>query len=283
MATGITSTADLNGLFKVIYQDALFVAREQNIMTNLVTNFSASGWMARKFTKRPQIAAEAKAEGEDFAKPTKFGKEDAGSLIPGMVMAQSILTDEDMETDPESVRQQCARELGDAISTKIDQDLVGDFASFDARGPGAGSPATIAKFAACIAILRNRLVPNPIKIVCHPFHWYDVWTELGQPAAQKAFLGDLANQALRDFYVGDWLLAEWYVSANIAVDGNDDAISGVFNAQALAFDSRKVPDLETERDASRLAYELNMSAGYAHGACRRDLGLQYVADASEPS
>ena len=111
----------------------------------------------------------------------------------------------------------------------------------------------------------------------------DIWVELGQPATNKAFLGELANRALRDFFVGSWLNMTWFVSANIEVDANDDAVSGVFNPGALAFDSRKPPTLEPERDASLRAWELNMTAGYAYGERRDSFGVAYTADATEPS
>ena len=44
----ISTVSDLNSLFNLIYEDAVFVAREQNLMVNLVRNFSARGWMSRK-------------------------------------------------------------------------------------------------------------------------------------------------------------------------------------------------------------------------------------------
>ena len=75
----------------------------------------------------------------------------------------------------------------------------------------------------------------------------------------------------------------WYTSANITVDGSDDAISAVFNPQALAFDSRISPYMETERDASLRATELNIVAGYATGIIRQEFAVKYTADATEPS
>ncbi len=280
----ITKVADLNDLFNKIYEGALFVARETNIMVNLVRNFDAQGWMTRNFSTRPQIAAQVKPEGVDFANPTTFGKSLLATFTPAMVMAQVELTDEDRDTDPDSAAADAERELGGAIATKIDTDLTGDFASFSTdKGPGAGQTATIAKAATAVSVLRNRIVMNPINAVWHPYHWHDIWVELGQPAATKAFLGDLANQALRDFYVGNWINIQHFVSANIAVDGDADAVSGIFNAQALGFDTRKEPTLEPERDASKLATELNMSAGYAHGVIRSTYGVKYTADATEPS
>ena len=284
MATGITKVSDLNSLYNTIFEDAIFVARESNIMTGLVSTFTGKGMMTRTFTTRPQISATVKEEGEDFVTPTKFGKASVGTLTPATVFAQSLLTDEDLDTDPENAKAQCATELGNAISTKIDRDLCADFSSLATdKGPGASGTATIAKFATAIAVLRNALCPNPIQIVLHPYCWFDIWSELGQPAATKALLGDLASQALKDFYVGDWLLAAWYVSANIVPSGTD-AVSGVFNPQSLAFDSRQPPESEPERDASRKATELNISAIYAHGLGRRPTwGVKYTSDVTEPS
>ena len=280
----ITTTSDLNALFNTIYEDALLVAREQVIMTNLVSNYGAKGWMARTFKSRPAASAVAVAESEDFAQATTFGASSVGTLTPGEIMSQVILTDRDIETDPDDARTQAVTELGNAIANKIDTDLLADFSLLTDKGPGAGNSATIGKFAACISILRNAKVPNPIQIVLHPYAWHDIWVELGQPATQKALLGELANKALQDFFLGNWLMADWWVSANIAVDADADVINGVFNPQSLAFDSRKAPKLEPERDASKRAWELNYSAGYAHGLGRRPtFGVAYKCDATEPT
>lgn len=280
----ITQLTSLNSLFNTLYEDALFVAREANIMTNLVTNYSATGWMNRVIPTRPQISAVAVADGVDFASPTTFGRTTLATLTPGEVIAQVVLTDQDIDTDPDDARRDAAIELGNAVATKIDTDLVGDFSSFGTDvGPGAGSACTIGDFAAGIAILRNAKAPNPIYVVCHPYHWHDVWILLGQPGANQALLGDVANQALRDYFVGRWVNVLWFTNANIAIDGSDDAVSGIFNPGALAFDSRRAPRLEPERDASLRAWELNMTAGYAHGVRRNTFGVKYTADATTPT
>lgn len=280
----VTTTTELGGLFNTIYEDALLVAREQVIMTNLVSNFSAKGWMGRTFKVRPSISAVAVGETEDFAAPTTFGVSALGTLTPGEIMAQVVLTDRDIDTDPDDARTQAVTELGNSIAAKIDTDLLADFSLLTDKGPGANNSASIGKFAVCVSVLRNAKAANPIQIVLHPYAWHDIWVELGQPASQKALLGELANKALQDFFVGNWLMADWWVSANIAVDTNSDVINGVFNPQALAFDSRKAPKLEPERDASKRAWELNFSAGYAHGLGRRPaFGVAYICDATEPS
>lgn len=279
----ITKIEDLNSLYNYIFEDALFVARETNLMTNLVRNFSADGFMARKVGIRPEISAEAKAEGVDFQNPTTFGQTLEATLTPSMVMAQVLLTDEAVDTDPSNARQDAAQELGSAIATKIDKDLLALFSSFSTGKGTAANSLSIAKCAAAMSVLRNAKAGNPLYFVLHPYGWADIWTELGQPAATYSFLGDTANQALRDYYVGNWVNATWFISANITADANDDAYSAVFNPNALGFDSRQAPTLEPERDASRKATELNMSAGYAVGVVRSTFGVYLLHDVTEPT
>lgn len=281
----ISTVSSLNSLFNQIYEDAIFVARETNIMTNLVTNYQARGWMTRTLTTYPTLTAETVSEGVDYAGSQEWTRSSVGTLTPSQVISQVILTDQRMDTDPQNAMRDAALEMGNAIATKIDTDLSGDFSSLSTDvGPGAGSSATIAKFAVGVSVLRNAKANNPIYVVAHPYHWHDCWVELGQPAANQALLGDVANQALRDFYVGRWINIQWFTNANIAIDGSADAISGIFNPQALAFDSRQAPMMEPERDASLRATELNMTAGYAHGlGPRPTFGVKYTADATTPS
>lgn len=171
MATGYSQVSDLNSLFAEIYEDALFVAREQNLMTNLVTNYSARGWMVRNLGIYPEIVAESVAEGEDFANPTVFSKTSLATLTPGEVIAQVVLTDRRVETDPDDARRDASTELGDAIGTKIDKDLVGLFSSLTTGVGTANTALTIDKMAAGISILRNAKAPNPLYVVLHPFGW----------------------------------------------------------------------------------------------------------------
>lgn len=280
----ITKKSDLNSLFNNIYERALFVAREMNVMLQLVTIYTGTGYADRKIGQWATITAEDATEGVDYANAQTFSKSVLATLTPGEVMAQSVLTDVMSETDPDDAVRSCAEELGNAMATKIDTDIVTDMASFSTDvGPGAGQTATLAKFGVAQSVLRNSKVMNPLYAVLHPYAWHDIWVELGQPAATNAFLGDTANQALRDFYVGNFLGLRWIINANIATDSDSDAVSGVFNPGALAFDSRKAPMLEPERDASLRAWELNLVGGYAHGVRRPTFGVKYTCDVTTPS
>ena len=279
----ISQVAQLNSLFSDIFEDAVFIAREQNLMTNLVRNFSARGWMDRKLSFYPEIVAETVAEGEDFSNPTTFDKSGVKTLTPAEVMAQVVLTDRMIETDPQDARRDASTELGNAISTKIDKDILGEFTNISDSIGTINTALTINIMAAGVSQLRNSLAPNPIYVVLHPYQWHDIWDELGTPGTDLAFLGDAANEALRSFFVSTLLNVKWFISANIAVDGSDDAIGAIFNPTAIGFDSRKAPLMEPERDASLRAWELNISAGYAEGVIRTAFARKITSDATAPT
>lgn len=283
----VTTVADLNSLFNLIYERAVFVAREANLMTGLVDTRSASGWMDRKTTIRPQVSAVSVGETQDFSSPTTFGKSQLASFTPGEIAAQVVLTDRDLETDPDSARDDAIMEMGMAISSKIDTDLIGTFASFATdKGDGANAAATFENFAAGVAVVNNvtKRSDGPISAVLHPYHWHDLWMELGKPAATYTNLQGVTEQALRDYYITTLLgNVRIFVSSNISVDGDGDAISGLFTRSAILFDVRRAMRMETERDASARAWELNVNAGYAYGLNRATYGVKFTADATEPA
>lgn len=280
----ISTTSNLNSLYNDIFEDALFVARENTLMTQLVRNFSANNFYDRKGGIYSQATVQTLTEGQDFANAQDFNKTLKYTLTPTEKGSQFVLTDIMVMNDPDDSRSAAAFELGSSMAQKIDTDLVSEFSNFTTdKGDGAGSSATISNFASAISVLRNQNAPMPIYAVVHPYHWHDIWVELGQPASNQAFLGDAANQAMRDFFMGRFLSISWFVSANISVDASDDAISGVFNPQSLGFDARIAPYLAPERDESLRATELNMIAGYATGVLRQEYGVKFTADATEPS
>ena len=282
----VTTVSDLNSLFNLIYERALFVAREMNLMTQLVNNVGATGWMDRKVPIRPQVTAISVDETQDFSAPTTLGKSALATLTPGEIAAQVVVTKRDIETDPDSAVGDAQMELGMAMATKIDVDLISDFASFGTdKGAGAGSAATFATFAAGVAVVRYNSKSsdgNPAAVL-HPYAWHDLWLELGKPAATYPQLNEVTTQALRDYYITSLLGGvQIFTSSNIT--GGTAAVSGIFTRNAIWLDTRRPITNETpEYDASARAWELNTNAGYAHGLVRSTYGVKYTSDASEPS
>jgi hypothetical protein len=282
----VTKITDLSGLFNEIYEDAVFVARDNNLMSQLVTVFPRqSGYADRNVGIWAQSEVLEVGDGVDFVTNKKFSQSLKASFTPTEKMAQFIVTDAMVETAQgrQQTRIDAANELGFGMAEKIDKDLLEVFADFDVSKGSAGSAATIAHFAAAQAVIRKNKARGQVTNVLHPYHWYDLWVELGQPVATKVLLGDVANQALMDYFVSMYNGGIWYISDNIEIDASDDAISGVFVREALALDPRKEVNFEDERDASLRGWELNVHAGYAVGTLWADRGAKVTADATEPT
>lgn len=277
----ITKTTDT--IFRDILEDAVFVAREQALMPMLVTAFSATGYAQRDVPIWAQAQVQKVAEGVDYAGATKLSKSVLASFTPEVAMSQFLLTDQMMSTDPDNARSAAAQEMGGAIAERVDVDLLNLFSSFSTGKGTANAALTLAICAAALAVVRNNKGRGEAAFVLHPYQWHDVWTQLGQPATNAAFLGETANQALRDYYVSKQIGASWYTSSNIETDANSDAVGAVFTREAMAIDVREAMAMEPERDASRKAWELNASMGYAVGLLRSDRGVKITSDVTEPT
>lgn len=279
----LTQQADLNGLYNTIFEDALFTAREMSLMPSLVTTFNSTGYADRDVPIYAQATAENVNEGVDFVTNKKLSKSLLAKFTPGEVMAQFVLTDRQITTDPDNSVAAAATELGGAVAEKIDRDLLDLFSSFPTSRGTAGSAHTMAQVAAGLAIIGNNKARGAATVVEHPYQWHDIWLELGRPASSQAFLGELANQALRDYYVGSFFSVTWFTSSNIDIDADGDATGAIFTRDALALDVREAVSLRAERDESLRATELNIHTGYAVGKLRGERGVALVSDASEPA
>lgn len=282
----VTQLSDLSGLFNTIYERAMFVAREANLMTNLITNKSATGWMDRNISIRPQVSAISVGETEDFNSPTTFGKSTLATITPGEIAAQVVLTDRDLETDPDGARTDAEFEMGMSVATKVDTDLMSTFPSFSTdAGPGAGQTNTFADFAAGVAIVQNvtkRSDGNPVAVL-HPYQWHDLWLELGKPASNLPNLDQVTVQALRDYYITTLLgRVRIFTSSNVGVSSTD-ATGGIFTRNAIWIDTRRAMRFEPERDASARAWELNVNAGYGYGLVRSTYGVKFIGDVTTPT
>ena len=280
----ITQYTSISSFIAGIYEDSVLVAREAGLMPPLVSRYSAQGRMVRTFSTRPEVSYETVADATDYSNPTTFGKSSVGTLTPAEVIAQFILTDANIESDPDGARNQAAQELGEAAAKKVDTDLVGVFSSFTVDTGTANNPFTTTILADAISRLRGVYAPvGTLRTVLHPYHWHDIWLEMGVPAATYANKDVMTGRALNDYFMASYLGVPTYTSMNISVDGSDDAISAVFAPQAIAFDVRRAYRLEPERDASLRAWELNATMVYAHGLGERPAwGVKITADATAP-
>jgi hypothetical protein len=257
-----------------VYEDALFVARESNLMSGLVTNYTGQGVAPRVSSEYSSATISAVNDDDDLSsqsfKPTVLS-----TLTPAEVGAQYLITDQRLESDPMGVQQAAALELGSAMATKIETDLVGGFAGFTGGTAGtSGSVLTWGRFFAAVAQLRAQNAPGPYYAVLHPYQIHDLAKEAA-PAGTNMNAPSFGDEVMRNRYFGMAAGCMIFESSNIAA--GTASVAGIFSPMALALDIRRAPRLEPERDASRRATELNLSAVYAHGVWRPKFGVKLIS------
>ena len=153
---------DIKSYVQTIYEDALLVARENALATNLVTVYrDRSGTAIRSNSQYGTATIQSIGEADDLASEA-FTPSVLQSLTPGEVGSQFFITDTRVETDPFTVRSDAAIELGMAMANKIDLDVFSNISSLTGGTIGAsGTAITWGHFNAMMARMRAKLAPKP--------------------------------------------------------------------------------------------------------------------------
>jgi hypothetical protein len=282
MTAGLNIAANIASFVNTIWEEALLVARENNLLSNLVTVFSdESGTALRKNATYGTATMQTVGDDDDLSSQV-FSPSALSTLTPYEYGAQFFLTDLRIETDPYGVRNDAALELGQALGESIDVNLCGDFNAMTGGTIGTtGSVLTWKYFWAMAAILQAKHAPKPWVFVCHPHQYY----RLGSAAAIGGSASNggpaIQDEFSRSFFVQSVGGIDLYISSNCEASSTD-YYAGMFSRAALALDIRRAPRLEVERDASRRGYELNLSSVYAHGIWRPAWGVYGVFAGAAP-
>jgi hypothetical protein len=274
--------SDISSFVNSIFEDALFVARDNNLMQPLVTTFSdAQGLASRKLQAYGTATIRPISESDDLVSQT-YAPSALTTLTPAEFGAQIVLTDLRMESDPFEARDDAARELGVAMAQSIENNLVSTFTSLTGGTIGtAGSALTWGHFTAAMTTLRMQNAPLPYFCVLSPAQYHSLAKSASIAGATSAVAPNFQDEVTRRWWIQSFGPVDIYVTSNIAAG---TAVYGaMFARQAIAYDERRAPRLEPQRDASRRAWELNMSTVYAYGVWRPSFGVTIVSDGSVPT
>lgn len=281
--TGVPSkVSDLGTLYPNMYDDTLFVARDNTLMAGLVTNASGSTYAPRYLPIYNEITASAVSEG-GTPSTQQLTKGTADTITPQTIAVKVPLTDERIMTDPDSAGNAVAVEGGLAIAKKVDQDLLAEFANFTQQFGAAGSALTVKRCAAAVAYIRAQNSMSVPTVVLHPYTWYSVYNELSQNGVttRAANATDVVNTAMRDFWVNDYQGAQWYTSSNLGT--GTAVVNGIFNREAIMLDTRTPLSMEADRDPDSRSFYYYFNMRYGTGTPRPTFGCKLTADASVPS
>ena len=273
-----TTSTTLDDLFANIIAQARFTAEEQSLMLGLVTQYNIGNQAGKtiQVPKYPAIAAANLTEGTDMTSTTVSTS--SVSVTVGEVGAQVLLTDL-AAMGAGNPAEELGTVLGNAIATKMDTDLIALFDGFSGSIGTAGAEITVADLFKAAATLRANKVTGVINAVVHPYQAYQLKANLTNTFANPNG-GDLQNEAMRNGYVGTIAGINVYESANVSIDGNDDAKGAVFAPEALAIAMKRDFQIEPQRDASNRAFELNATAIYGVGELDDSFGVEILSDAA---
>ena len=273
-----TTSTTLDDLFANIIAQARFTAEEESLMLGLVTQYNIGDEAGKtiQVPKYPAITAADLTEGTDMSSTTVSTS--SVSITVGEVGAQVVLTDL-AAMGAGNPAEELGTVLGNSIATKMDVDLIALFDGFSTALGAAGQEITVADLFKAAATLRNNKAQGEIFAVVNPFQAYQLKANLTNTFANPNG-GDAQNTAMVNAYVGTIAGIDVYESANVAVDGNDDAKGAVFSREALAIAMKRDFQIEAQRDASLRACELNATAIYGVGELDDTYGVEMLFDAA---
>jgi len=271
--------SDISSFVNTVWEDSMLVLREQGPMLGLVTNFAdRSGMAVRTNAAYGTATINQIGEADDLASQA-FTPSTDQTLTPYEYGAQFFMTDQRLESDIYAVRQDATMELGGAYGEKVDGLLAGLFSSFTGGSIGGTTLMTWNTFFGAETLLRIAKVPKPYVCVLSPAQYYSLGTQIG-PGNTVTNSPQLQDEFARQFAVGNVGGIDIVIDANI---GTGVAVyGGMFNRNALAFDVRRAPRLEPERDSSRRGWELNFSSVFAYGVWRPAQGVYIYTSGSAP-
>ena len=272
-----TTTSTLDDLFVNIVAQARFTAEEQSLMMGLVTMYNIGNEAGKtiQVPKYPAVSAAALTEGSDMSSTAVSTS--SVSITVAEVGAQVVLTDL-AAMGAGNPAAELGTVLGNSIATKIDTDLIALFDGLSTSLGATTTELTAAYLFQAAATLRANKAPGRLVGVFHPYQTYALKANLTNTFANPNG-GDLQNEAMRNGYVGTIAGIDIYESANITVDGSGDAKGAVFAPEAFAIAMKRDFNIETQRDASLRAWELNATAVYGVGELDDSYGVEMYFDA----
>ncbi len=284
---GVTSTTTLADTIETVLESARYTAKHKAIMANL------SWKIDRTANKNPQarvpywgtVTAQALSEGVDLANPQSMA-DTLVTVTPAEVGAQILLTDKLVRDNSEDVIRAAGRILGDAMEYKRDCDLIGQLDD-GTNTLGSGAAATLGHIAAAYAILAGVPAQKPFACVMHPYvilDLVDVFTPI-LPATNtySGSVGSVGDEVLRNYMVGRLFGVPIYEEGNIPTATCKGGMFSAGEGGALILATAKEWEVESERDASLRATELNIVGEYGVGEYLADWIVELYHDATTPA
>ena len=231
----VNTTSVLGDTIPTIIEEARFTEQFKEVISNLswrITKEIHNGSTVN-IPYFGTVTANALSEGIDMVNPQAMADTNV-QFTPAEVGAQIVITDKLVRDHQEDVIRAAGRILGDAMVSKREQDLAGQFDDGTNTMGSAGAAATLGIFAAAwadlsgVSLANGGPAPKPYVAVHHPFvllDLVDIFTPTipGGTTPLAAVGSGMAEDVLRNYTVGRIFGMDVYESGNISIDSSDDA------------------------------------------------------------
>lgn len=200
------------------------------------------------------------------------------TLAEHVVYAQ--VTDFLRDSAQENVIAGLANESGLALAESIDKELIALFSDAGITNSvgTAGSDNTAADIMKAAAMIRAAKYTGPLFAVLNPKQAYGIKAALTATTNYGAS-GMVANETLRQYFIGQLSGVTILESALVGLDASDDATGCVFAPAAFGIAQRGGINMEEQRQAAARATDLVLTAVAGAGILRPGLAVKVVGDA----
>ena len=296
MAISIATTSDLESLQKIVVAEGEFTAEHVAPMKQLVTLFRMKiGEKQINWGYYGQATAAALTDGVDMT-ASQTESNTVVNITTSEVGCKIILSDKLIRQAVDDMFRVAGRQLGEAMGTKLDKDLLALFDGFTTLSLGS-TTTTITHSYVTTAITRLKgglgtsytdPAPDPIYIVLHPFQGkllLDDATGLASGLFTYPIPEGPSADILRNYFQG--MTKMWskplFFDGNLTIDASNDCKGAVFSKAALYLCYQQEWNVERERDASLRAWELNAVSDYGVGELRDQYGVEMYFASTAPT
>ncbi|RMG80836.1 MAG: hypothetical protein D6712_17365 [Chloroflexi bacterium] len=279
-----TTYALIQSLLPNIYEAAMMYAQQNFVMPQNVTVYSsATGKQPRVFSEYAGGSViDNVGETTDLTYQA-FSRSAIATITPKEIGASFLVTDLRMESDDVDVIADLTQHVSYTVFKQVEDDLVSTFASFTGGTVGAaGSALTWSRVFEARAILAANRVPPPYNLVLSEYQWLDL-ASAANIAALSAPAPLRIRDDIQDMYHVATIGGDISVFTTPSLTAGTAVSGGLFSPRAIALDVRRPFRLETERDASLRATEVNATMVYGYGLMRPSWGVTILSDGSAPS
>ena len=264
--TTVTASASVLGGVGKVLGDAVIAFNKANVVSPLVTSrIGVSG------AKTVEFADWKVAASSDVGEATEAADETAQQI--DTTARTATLSEHVIQVDISDLAEQsygaggslgagAGAVIGNAISAKLDADLVALFAAGSLTNDvaGAGVTLTQAHIFECLRLLHANQAPAPLNLVLGTQQMYGakglstIITGAASPTSTNLFGRSEAGQDLAmNGFVTKFAGFDVYTTPEIAEDGNNDEAGCAFSKGAFGFatGSKGIMSIETQRDASK--------------------------------